>query len=41
VDLCFLPTARARGGACQESIRNGATAGVAYDDPRSAFNGVE
>ena len=32
---------RARGGACQESIRNGATAGVAYDDPRSAFNGVE
>ena len=41
VDLCFLPTARARGGACQESIRNGATAGVAYTDPRSAFNGVE
>jgi hypothetical protein len=40
IDLCFLPTARARGGACQESIRNGAAAGVAYDDPRSAFNGV-
>jgi len=41
VDLCFLPTTRARGGARQDSIRNGATAGVAYDDPRSAFNGVE
>lgn len=40
LDLCFLPVARARGGACQESIRNGATAGLAYDDPRSAFNGV-
>ena len=41
IDLCFLPIARARGGACQESIRNGATTGVAYDDPRSAFNGVQ
>ena len=41
IDLCFLPVARARGGACQESIRNGAVAGIAYDDPRSAFNGVE
>jgi len=40
VDLCFLPVARARGGACQESIRNGAVAGVSYDDPKSAFNGV-
>jgi hypothetical protein len=40
LDLCFLPVARARGGACQESIRNGATTGLAYDDPRSAFNGV-
>jgi hypothetical protein len=33
--------ARAGGGACQESIRNGAVAGVAYDDPKSAFNGVQ
>ena len=41
IDLCFLPVARARGGACQESIRNGAVAGIAYDDPRSAFNGVQ
>ena len=41
IDLCFLPVSRARGGACQESIRNGATAGVAYDDPKSAFNGVQ
>jgi hypothetical protein len=41
VDLCFLPVARARGGACQTSIRNGAVAGVLYDDPKSAFNGVE
>lgn len=23
IDLCFLPSARARGGPCQESIRNG------------------
>lgn len=41
IDLCFLAAARARGGACQESIQNGAVAGTAYDDPRSAFNGVE
>ncbi len=41
IDLCFLPAARARGGACQTSIRSGATAGMSYDDPRSAFNGVE
>ena len=41
LDLCFLPVARARGGACQTSIRNGAVAGVSYDDPKSAFNGVE
>jgi hypothetical protein len=41
IDLCFLPVARARGGACQESIKNGAVAGTTYDDPRSAFNGVE
>lgn len=41
LDACFLPLARARGGACQESIRNGAVAGTTYDDPRSAFNGVE
>ena len=41
IDLCFLPVARARGGACQESIRNGAVAGITYDDPRSAFNGAE
>ncbi len=41
LDACFLPAARARGGACQESIRNGAVAGTTYDDPRSAFNGVE
>jgi hypothetical protein len=41
IDLCFLAGARARGGPCQQSIRNGATAGVAYDDPRSAFAGVE
>jgi len=41
LDLCFLPVARARGGACQESIRNGAVAGTPFDDPRSAFNGVE
>jgi hypothetical protein len=41
IDLCFLPAARARGGACQESIRNGAVAGVAYDDPKSAFNGAD
>src|SRR5688500_5400712 len=40
LDLCFLPVARAWGGACQESIRNGATAGLTYDDPRSAFYGV-
>ena len=40
LDLCFLPVARARGGACQESIRNGAVAGTTFDDPRSAFNGV-
>jgi hypothetical protein len=41
IDLCFLPVARARGGACQESIRNGAVAGTAYDDPKSAFNGAD
>lgn len=41
IDLCFLPAARARGGACQESIRNGAVAGITFDDPRSAFNGVQ
>jgi len=41
IDLCFLPVARARGGACQESIQSGAVAGIAFDDPRSAFNGVE
>ena len=41
LDLCFLPLARARGGACQTSIRNGAVAGMAYDDPRSGFNGVQ
>jgi hypothetical protein len=40
LDLCVLPAARARGGPCQESIRNGAVAGLPYDDPRSAFNGV-
>ena len=40
LDLCFLPAARARGGPCQESIRNGAVARLAYDDPRSAFNGA-
>jgi hypothetical protein len=41
IDLCFLPAARARGGACQESIRNGALLGVPFDDPKSAFNGVQ
>jgi hypothetical protein len=41
IDLCFLPVARARGGACQASIRAGAVDGTPFDDPRSAFNGVQ
>lgn len=40
VDLCFLPGDRALGGPCAQTIRDGGTAGMAYDDPRSAFNGV-
>jgi hypothetical protein len=44
IDLCYEVTpngARARGGLCEKSTGNGALQGVRYDDPRSAFNGVE
>jgi len=44
IDLCYEITAsgaRAEGGECEESTANGALGGITYDDPRSAFNGVE
>ncbi len=43
-DLCYEITAtgaRAQGSLCEESTGNGALAGIAYDDPRSEFDGVE
>lgn len=44
IDLCYEVTAtgaRAQGTLCEESTGNGALAGIAYNDPRSEFNGVE
>ncbi|HYC32739.1 MAG TPA: hypothetical protein VEB59_10665 [Gemmatimonadales bacterium] len=44
IDVCYETDAlgeRASGGACAVSTDGGATTGVAYDDPRSRFNGAQ
>lgn len=43
IDVCYevMPNGnRVRGGACEEATREGAVAGMTFDDPRSPFNGV-
>jgi len=42
IDVCYETTVageRASGGACDASTAAGASTGVTFDDPRSAFNG--
>jgi hypothetical protein len=44
IEMCYITNpngGRATGGECRESTGNGAIQGLKYDDPRSAFNGVE
>jgi hypothetical protein len=42
IDACYedVNGQRARGGACDESTADGGLASLAFDDPRSLFNGV-
>lgn len=43
IDVCYETEPngdRATGGPCEQSTDNGQVAGVTFDDPRSAFNGV-
>lgn len=43
MDMCYATEPngdRARGSACAEATGNGAVSGIAWDDPRSPFNGV-
>jgi hypothetical protein len=42
IEVCYerLGDRQARGGLCAQSTSNGAIADLAYDDPRSLFNGV-
>ncbi len=44
IDVCYEVTEsgeRAQGGACDESTNEGAVQGMAFDDPRSAFDGAD
>lgn len=42
--MCYETTPagdQARGGPCEEATQSGAITGIAYDDPRSPFNGAD
>ena len=44
IAICYAVTptgARAQGEECDQSTANGTITGVTFDDPRSAFNGVD
>lgn len=44
IDVCYEVTPageRASGGACAQSTANGTITGLAFDDPRSLFNGAD
>lgn len=45
MDVCYENDSttghRARGGPCEDATSGGTVPGIAYDDPRSPFNGVE